>query len=60
MLSPYLQSCLQEFVFEGFRQRFGAFYDLQEREERILVLGSSPTALYLLLFVSEFQVEAST
>ncbi len=57
VLSPYLHRCIEEFAFDDFCQRFDAVYDLQEKEDRILVLQSSPTGLYLLLFVSEFQAE---
>lgn len=57
--SPYLRKCIEEFAFDNFRQQFDAVYNLQEKENRILVLQTSPTALYLLLFVSEFQVEAA-
>lgn len=57
VMSPYVRRCIEEFAFDDFRQQFGAFYDLQEKEDRILVLQNAPTALYLLLFVSEFQVE---
>ncbi len=57
MSSPYLRRCLEDFAFEDICQQFDAIYDLQERTDRILVLQSSPTALYLLLFVSEFECE---
>jgi len=57
VLSPYLRSCIEEFAFDDFRQRFGASCGKQDKEDRILALQSSPTALCLLLFVSEFQVE---
>lgn len=57
VLSPYLHRCIEEFAFDDFCQRFDAVYDLQEKEDRILVLQSSPTGLYLLLFASEFQAE---
>jgi hypothetical protein len=57
VLSPYLRDCIEQFAFENFCQRFDAVYDLQEKADRVLILQSSPTALYLLLFVSEFQSE---
>ena len=59
VLSPYVGECLVNFGFADFCERFGAAYDLQETDDRILLLRSSPTALYLLLFAAEFQVESA-